>query len=238
VINLAGILFESGKQSFSTVQTTGAEKLAHMARAAGVEVFIQMSALGVEKASGSRYASSKLMGEKAVQTAFPTATILRPSIVFGEEDNFFNQFATIAGFSPVLPLIGGGTTKFQPVYVDDVAKAIEAALSNKNMRGKIYELGGPKIYSFKEILQFITTTIYKPRCLTTLPYGLANIVGFFNELLPRPMITRDQIKLLKQDNIVSANTLTFADIGITPQNVEAIVPHYLARFAPYQKVAA
>ncbi len=238
VINLVGILFESGKQSFNAVQTTGAEKLAQAAKAAGAQVFVQMSALGADKASGSHYARSKLMGEKAVQSAFPTATILRPSVVFGEEDNFFNQFASMASFSPALPLIGGGTTKFQPVYVDDVAKAIEAALTNKNMRGKTYELGGLGTYSFKEILQFITATIHKPRCLTTLPYGLANVVGFFNELLPRPMITRDQIKLLKHDNVVSENALTFADIGITPQSVEAIVPHYLARFAPYLKVAA
>lgn len=238
VINLAGILFEKGGQSFNAIQANGAEQLAKMAANAGVERFIHISALGVDKASGSNYARTKLLGEKAVQAAFPTATILRPSIVFGAEDNFFNQFASLARFTPALPLIGGGKTRFQPVYVDDVAAAIEQILLRPESKGHIYELGGPKTYSFKELLKFITTTIYKSRALVNMPFGLASAVGAVNELLPHPIITRDQVKLLKHDNVVSPTAYTFAHLGITPHTVEAIVPHYLARFAPYQKLAA
>jgi uncharacterized protein YbjT (DUF2867 family) len=230
VINLAGILFEHGRQSFSHLHAQGAEKLAQMAKAAGVTRFIHMSALGVDKATGSQYARSKMIGEKAVAAAFPDATILRPSVIFGPEDNFFNQFAHLATIAPALPLIGGGKTRFQPVYVGDVAQAVEACLTHAEAPGQMYELGGPQVYTFKEILEFILRTIGRRRALMPLPFPLAATMGAFGELLPRPPLTRDQIKLLKSDNVVSPSAKTFANLGIHPTTIDIIVPEYLARF--------
>jgi uncharacterized protein YbjT (DUF2867 family) len=230
VINLVGILFESGKQSFTTLHAQGAEKLAIMAKESGVERFIHLSSLGVDKAGTSHYARSKALGEKAVLAAFPRATILRPSVIFGPEDNFFNQFAAMASLAPVLPLIGGGHSKFQPVYVDDVASAIEACLTRDDVQGQTFELGGPHVYTFREILQYTMKTANKQRPLIPVPFGIASIMGAFGELLPRPPITRDQVKLLKHDNVVSPNAKNFAHLGITPVSMDMIVPEYLARF--------
>lgn len=230
VINLVGILFESGKQDFTSIHSLGAEKLAIAAKAAKVKRFIQVSALGVEDAFNSAYARSKLLGERAVLSAFPEATIFRPSVMFGAEDNFFNQFARMAGISPALPLIGGGNTLFQPVYADDVAHAIEACLSKPETQGQIYELGGPHIYSFRQILEYIMQLTGKNRILIPLPFGLASLIGRVAEFCPRPPLTRDQVKLLKYDNTVNPTAKSFAHLGITPTSVEMIVPEYLAIF--------
>ncbi len=233
VINLVGILFEKGRQNFTALQAEGAENLAKVSKTAGVTHFIQLSALGVDNAFGSAYARTKLMGEKAVLAAFPKATILRPSIIFGAEDNFFNQFAKM----PILPLIGGGKTRFQPVYVDDIAKAVVACLATTKSEGQVYELGGNKIYSFRALMEFINTTLRTHKPLIKIPFGLAMLIGWKWEIIAKispfkPLITRDQVRLLKYDNVVSPNAKTFADLNITPQPMETIVAQYLARFNP------
>lgn len=231
VINLVGILFESGRQNFTNLHAQGAEKLAQMAKSAGVLRYVHMSSLGVEKASGSNYARSKILGERAVRAAFPEATIFRPSVIFGPEDNFFNQFATMANLSCILPAIGGGRTKFQPVYVGDVAHAIEVCLARSDTKGQTYELGGPQIFSFREILEYILKTTSKDRKLVSLPFAAASAIAPLAQYLPPPFsFTADQVRLLKYDNIVSHDVKTFADLGITPTAVEMVVPEYLARF--------
>lgn len=236
VINLVGILFDRGKQNFTNIHSLGAEKLAIAAKAAGVQRFIQISALGVENDAGSNYARSKFLGEQAVLRAFPEATIIRPSIIFGAEDNFFNKFAKMAAISPFLPLIGGGRTLFQPVYVDDIAKAIETLLLQNTGRGQIYELGGAQVYSFRQILEYILSVIGKSRRFIPLPFGLAAFIGRIGEYLPTPPLTRDQIKLLKYDNTVNPTLKSFRNLGITPTAVELIVPEYLSIFG--KKTAA
>ena len=230
IINLVGLLFQSGKQNFSRVHAHGAEKLAQMAKAAGVQRFVQLSALGVDRAHTSHYARTKLLGEKAVLGAFPEATILRPSVIFGPEDNFFNQFAAMASLAPALPLLGGGRTQFQPVYVGDVAAAIVTSLTRFDTMGQTYELGGPHIYTFKEILQYILHTIRKSRPLVNISLRLASVAAIGCEWLPTPPITRDQVELLKYDNVVSPHAKTLADLGINATAVEMVVPEYLARF--------
>lgn len=231
VINLVGILFESGRQNFTSLHAQGAEKLAQMAKAAGVERFVHMSSLGVEKASGSDYARSKILGERAVRAAFPQASILRPSVIFGPEDNFFNQFACMATLSPVMPLIGGGKTKFQPVYVGDVAQAVAACLSRDDAPGQVFELGGPQTYSFREIIEFIMKTTDHKRKTLALPFALASTMAPLAQFLPPPFkFTGDQVKLLKYNNLVSRDYKTFADLGINPAAVEMVVPEYLQRF--------
>lgn len=230
VINLAGVLFESGKQTFTRVHSKGVSKLAQMAKAAGVQRFVHVSALGVDKAVSSKYARSKLKGELAILEAFPEASILRPSVIFGPEDNFFNQFAAMACFSPVLPLFGGGKTKFQPVYVGDVARAIATCVQSPYTGGHIYELGGPGVFTFREILEYIMDTIGKERVLAWVPYSIGSLVALVGEVLPRPPLTRDQIRLLKNDNVVSAGAEQFAHLGISPTAVEMVVPDYLDRY--------
>jgi NADH dehydrogenase len=237
VINLVGILYESGSQRFARLHAQGAEKLAQMAKNAGVKRFIHVSSLGVDKAHGSSYANSKMLGEKAVMAACPNATILRPSVVFGAEDNFFNQFAGMASLLPALPLIGGGGTKFQPVYAGDVAQAVEACLANDATAGRIFELGGPKTYTFRELLTYIMQTIHKERALVNVPFSVASALGTVLQHLPNPKLTRDQVQLLRYDNVVSPDALKLEDLGITPTAIETIVPTYLARFAPYKEAA-
>lgn len=229
VINLVGVLFEAGRQNF-TLHAQGAEKLAKMAKNADVKRLIHMSALGIDKAKGSQYARTKLLGEKAVLAAFPEATILRPSIIFGAEDQFFNRFATMASLAPALPLIGGGKTKLQPVYVGDVAQAVATCLQRDNTQGKTYELGGPHIFSLREIMDYILRITGKKRQLLHIPSSIGEIMGACGELLPRPPITRDQVKLLRTDNVVSNEALTLATLGISPTAVDMVVPQYLARF--------
>jgi NADH dehydrogenase len=230
VINLVGILYESGSQRFSGLHTKGPETLAKLAKQAGVKRFIQISSLGIDKAVASRYAQSKLQGEKSLQAIFPEATILRPSVVFGPEDNFFNQFACMASLAPALPLIGGGKTRFQPVYVGDVARAVLACLRQDSTQGHTYELAGPQVYTFRQILQYIMNTIGKRRFLLPLPFPVASAMGAVAQWLPKPPLTLDQVRLLKYDNVASANALGFAQLGISPTAVEVIVPQYLLRF--------
>ena len=232
VINLVGILFETSKNKFDTVQGEAPGRIARAAKAAGARAMIQISAIGADETSPANYARTKALGEKAVLEAFPEATILRPSIVFGPEDDFFNQFAAMARQAPALPLIGGGVTKFQPVYVDDVAAAVMAAIESDDAQGQTYELGGPRVYSFKELLQHVLAETRRSTRLLTLPFGVANLMGRFGELLPKPFLTRDQVKMLKTDNIVAESAKTLADLGIDAQSVEAVTPTYLWRFRP------
>ena len=230
LVNCVGILRESGAQTFELVHHTGPARLARFAREAGVDRFIHVSAIGADPRSSSAYARTKAAGEQAVRDAFPTVTILRPSVVFGPEDQFFNRFATMATVSPVLPLIGGGETRFQPVYVGDVADAIVACLEDSATAGRIYELGGPKIYSFREVLELVLSEIRRKRRFVDLPFAVAALQAKLMSILPSPPLTPDQVELLKGDNIVSSGALTLASLGLTPTPAEVVLPTYLDRF--------
>ncbi|MCR9257868.1 MAG: complex I NDUFA9 subunit family protein [Alphaproteobacteria bacterium] len=233
VVNLIGILYEGGGNSFAGVQAEGPKLIAEEAAKAGATRLVQVSAIGASATSPSDYARSKAAGEKAVLEAFPDATILRPSVVFGPEDGFFNRFASIARMSPVLPLFGGGTTKFQPVYVGDVADAVMKGLTDPETRGKTYELGGPRVYTFKELMEIVCKETKRKKVLLPLPYAAGDLQATFMELLPHPPLTRDQMKLLRRDNVVTPDGVgTLADLGIEATSVEAIVPSYLDRFRP------
>ena len=227
VVNLTGILFQSG-QTFEEVQAEGAANIAQAAAAAGVGALVHVSAIGADAQSDSAYAVTKAEGETSVREAFPQAVILRPSIIFGPEDSFFNKFAEMARFLPALPLIGGGKTRFQPVFVGDVAQAILAGLSRQD--GRTYELAGPSIYSFKELLQLILRETGRKRALVPVPFGIAFLKAAFLQLLPKPLLTVDQVKLLKKDNIVSPTAAGLTDLGIEPTSVEAVIPSYLWRY--------
>jgi NADH dehydrogenase len=231
-INLVGILYERGKQTFAGVHAVGAQTVAEAAAGAGVEHLVQVSAIGADLHAAADYARSKAAGEAAVKTAFPSATIVRPSIVFGPEDNFFNRFAVMARLSPALPLIGGGSTRFEPVYVGDVAQAIAKCVSDPACAGKTYELGGPRVYTFKELLQLLLREIRRRRLLVPWPFALAEAQARFLELLPVPPLTRDQVRMLRRDNVVSEGALTLADLGIQPTAAEVILPTYLDRYRP------
>jgi len=237
VINLVALLFEAGKQSFESVHVRGAETLAKAARDMGVTNFVQVSAIGADVESDSDYARTKGEAELAVRADVPRADIMRPSIMFGPEDDFFNRFASLAQFAPALPLIGGGETKMQPVYVGDVAKAI-AKVVGQRTSGKTYELGGPQSYSFKELMQFTLETIDRKRFLAPIPWFAANMMGFMGEIsgyapFVKPFLTRDQVKNLKIDNVVADDALGFSDLGISLETIEAIVPSYLGRYRKY-----
>lgn len=244
VVNLVGILAESAKQTFDAVQANGAGNVARAAAQAGITRLVQVSAIGAAAASKSRYARAKAEGEAQARAAQPASVILRPSIVFGPEDDFFNRFAAMARSSPVMPLIGGGRTRFQPLYVGDLARAVVAALDQPNARGKIFELGGPHIYSFKELLAFIMRETQRPRPFAPVPFFLAQplgaLAGGFSRILPlfAPVITQDQVRLLKTDNIVGISgekgLANIADLGLHHlETIEAITPIYLWRFRPY-----
>jgi len=239
IVNLVGILCERGTQTFDAVHHQGPARLGRLAKAAGVKRLVHISALGADAGSGAAYARSKAAGEVALRAAFPEAVILRPSIVFGPEDHFFNRFAALAQLLHVLPLIGGGTTRFQPVYVGDVADAVLRALEDPSASGKTFELGGPRIYSFKELMQLVLAETHRRALLPPMPFGLARLEAALMELptklvslLPDPALTRDQVELLKHDNVVSAGALTLRDLGIEPTAVEAVVPSYLV---PYRR---
>jgi len=230
VVNLVGILHESGGQRFEATHREGAARLGSLARAAGVKHLVHISAIGADPASPSAYARSKAEGEQSLRAAFPEAVILRPSVVFGPEDDFFNRFATLAQLLPALPLIGGGKTRFQPVYVGDVADAVVAALDDPAATGRTYELGGPRIYTFRTLMELVLAETRRKCLLLPLPWTLASLQASFLEWLPTPPLTRDQVKLLKHDNVVSPGALTLKDLGIEPTAVEAIVPSYLDRY--------
>ncbi|KQU54524.1 3-beta hydroxysteroid dehydrogenase [Bosea sp. Leaf344] len=243
VINLVGILQESGRQNFQSVQARGARAIAEAAAALGVTRLVHVSAIGAAADSRSAYARSKAEGEQAVLAAVPGAVILRPSIVFGPEDDFFNRFAALARMLPVLPLIGGGQTRFQPVFVGDLAEAATRAVEGKLKPGTVYELGGPEVKSFRDLLAYICEVTGRNRPLVTLPFPVARLQARIFEivdlltlgLMPSAFrLTRDQVTLLESDNIVSeaakAEGRSFEGIGIAPTSVEAVVPSYLWRF--------
>ena len=233
VVNLVGILAESGRQRFATVQDFGARAVAEAARAAGAGL-THVSALGANAQSQSAYARTKAAGERAVRETIADATIFRPSIVFGPEDDFFNRFANIARFSPVLPLIGGGTTRFQPVYVCDVAEAVARAVEGSIERGKTYELGGPNVMTFRQCMEEMLEVIDRRRLLVPVPWWLAELQGAVLGMLPGKLLTSDQVTLLRSDNVVSAEAeregRTFASLGIEPNSTGAILPSYLWRY--------
>jgi uncharacterized protein YbjT (DUF2867 family) len=241
VINLVAILFESGRQRFDAVQSFGAEGIA-LAAAAHHARMIHVSASGADETSCAAYARAKAHGEQLVLAATPDATIFRPSILFGPNDDFFNRFAGIARMSPVLPLVGGGHTRFQPVFAGDVAEAIAKAVAGETIPGSIYELGGPEVFTFKELMEFVLATIERRRLLAPLPFGLAKLQATIFELvaklplrvLSKPLLTRDQVELLRYDNVVSdaarREGRTLEGLGIEPRSIEAIVPTYLWRF--------
>lgn len=229
VINLVGILAERRRGDFERVQHAGAGMIARLAAAGGVARLIQISAIGADPTSASQYARSKGAGEIAVRAAFPTATILRPSIVFGPEDQFFNRFGAMAAISPALPVIEG-ETRFQPVYVGDVAQAVMAALAQPDTMGQTYELGGPDIETFRALMAYILHETSRHRALIALPRWLAGLQASVLEHLPGKLLTRDQLLLLRRDNVVSPGALTLASLGITPTPIRLIVPDYLRRY--------
>lgn len=229
VINCIGILYEKGKSRFQKAHAELPQDIARACADHQVARLIHISALGVDKAT-SRYAQSKRQGEENVMRAFPDATILRPSIVFGAQDSFFNRFAALAKFLPALPLIGGGKTKFQPVYVGDVADAVMAVLKNEKTAGNIYELGGPEVVTFRELYQKMFSVTHQPRVLLPIPYGVARIQGAVMGLLPKPPLTADQVESLKTDNVVQDGALSLHDLGITPTAMDAILPTYLKQY--------
>jgi len=234
-VNLVGILYEGGRQRFEAVQHEGAGRIARLAAAAGVRRLVHVSAIGADPDSPSAYGRTKGLGEAAVRAGFPGATILRPSIVFGPEDDFFNRFAAMARLLPALPLIGGGETRFQPVYVGDVADAVLAALDDPGAAGRTYELGGPRVYTFAELMRLLLREIGRRRMLVPVPFALARMKAAVLELLPAPPLTRDQVRMLERDNVVGLGpdaAGTLADLGVTATAVEAVVPRYLARFRP------
>jgi uncharacterized protein YbjT (DUF2867 family) len=233
VINLVGILFERGKQRFEAVHAEGAHQVALAAKAAGARV-IHVSALGADAESPSLYGRTKAAGEVAVLSAAPDAVIVRPSILFGPEDDFFNRFAGMARMFPALPLVGGGETKFQPVFAGDVAQAILNATRGRAREGATYELGGPEVKSFRELMEYVLAVTERRRLLVPLPFGLAKLKSYFLQLLPTPLLTPDQVELLRTDNVVSdaarAEGRTIEALGVEPTAMEAIVPSYLWRF--------
>jgi NADH dehydrogenase len=227
VINFVGILYEKGRRTFQRIHVEGAGNIARAAREAGAQRLVHISAIGADRDSPAKYGRTKAAGERAVGAAFPEANIIRPSIVFGPEDDFFNRFATLARFLPALPVF---ETKFQPVYVGDVADAIMAILKDPSTAGRLYELGGPRVISFRELMELMLHEIGRRRILFPLPLSVAEMEAFFLEMLPVPPLTRDQVKLLGQDNVVDPLALTFKDLGIQPTAVEAVIPTYLGRY--------
>ncbi|WDI30449.1 complex I NDUFA9 subunit family protein [Hyphococcus flavus] len=240
VINLVGLLHQTGAQTFNAVQSAGAVAIAALAKEAGAETFVHISAIGADAESDSLYARTKGEAELAVKNAFPEAVIMRPSIVFGQEDSFFNKFANLARLVPALPLIGGGKTRFQPVYVDDVADAVCEALVRPDAKGRIFELGGPRIYTFRELMELMLRETGQKRLLAPVPFPVASLIGFFAQIVGRlpflePVLTADQVKLLKKDNLVddSGAVGVLGDLGIDAQTVESVLPAYMVRYRKY-----
>ncbi|MEM6384228.1 MAG: complex I NDUFA9 subunit family protein [Pseudomonadota bacterium] len=241
VVNLVGILFESGKQSFSSIQADGPALIAQACAKAGISNFVHMSAIGADATSDAGYARTKALGEHAVLLAVPDAIIMRPSIVFGPEDEFFNRFANMARFSPILPVVGP-TTKFQPVYVGDVGDAVALAIDGAAKPGTIYELGGPEIDTFEGLMERMLKVIERRRPIIALPRNVAMLQARVFELLPKPVLTVDQVKLLAKDNVVSQAALddsrTLEGLGLTASAMDAILPTYLWRYRKHGQYAA
>ena len=241
VVNLVGILYETGKQKFAFVQSEGSRHVAETAKKAGIGTFVQLSAIGADLESPSLYARTKAGGEAAVLRALPDAVILRASIIFGPEDGFFNRFAELARFSPVLPLIGGGETRFQPVFVGDVAEAVARAVDGAAKPGTTYELGGPEVKSFADLMRLMLAEIGRKRVLVPLPFWLAKLKAHFLQIWPKPLLTVDQVELLKSDNVVSeaaiADGRTLDGLGIKPTTLGAVLPSYLVRYRVHGQFA-
>ncbi len=257
VVNCVGLLAPFGRNTFQRAHVEGAGNIAKAAKAAGATAMVQVSALGADAQSDAVYAKTKAEGEQAVLSAFPEAVILRPSIIVGPDDNFFNMFAAMARLSPALPVIGcslfprvsmkssegsaygninyefcdSGGPKFQPIFVGDVADAVLEGLGNPGARGKIYELCGPRIYSFRELMELMLKTIQRDRILMPIPFAMATIMAFFMELVPGKPLTRDQVKLLRTDNVLSGDNPVAQDLGITPRGIEAELS-YLTAYRP------
>jgi len=237
VINCVGTFDRKGRNNFDAVQHEGAERIARLAAEEGVARLVHISAIGADEDAESEYCKTKALGEQGVQTHFPNAVILRPSVIFGTEDGFFNRFASITRFGPVLPIVGGDTL-FQPVYVDDVAQAAAMGAEGKAASG-IYELGGPEAASFRSLMQKMLGVVRRRRLIVNIPFGIAGIMAWAMELgqtlslgIVPAQITRDQVASLRSDNVVSADALGFSDLGIEPQALDAVLPDYLWRFRP------
>jgi NADH dehydrogenase len=231
VVNCVGILAETRRGEFDAIHAEGAGRVARLAAASGAGALVHLSAIGADPAGPSRYAASKAAGEAAVRQGFAAATILRPSVVFGPEDQFFNRFAAMAQLSPVMPVIAGAT-RLQPVYVGDVADAALAALDRADSAGALYELGGPRVWTFREILEYILKETRRERRLVTLSPGLARLQASILERLPGRLLTRDQLLMLERDNVVAAGVPGLPELGIVPTPVELVVPRYLRRYRP------
>jgi NADH dehydrogenase len=231
VVNLVGVLWESGRQKFQTLHVMGARTIAEQARAAGAARLVQVSALGADVNASSKYLRTKAEGEAAVRAAFPGAVVIRPSVVFGAEDKFFNKFGQMAALFPALPLIGGGETKFQPVYVGDVAAVVAKAVSSPAAEGLTYELGGPTVYSFKALMELILRETGRNRVLAPIPFFAAGLIGKVGDLSPiNPPLTSDQVESLRTDNVADHGLPGLAEAGVIPTAVEAVVPSYLYRY--------
>ncbi|MDA0996786.1 MAG: complex I NDUFA9 subunit family protein [Proteobacteria bacterium] len=245
-VNLVGILYQRGRSNFEALHVDGARHVAEAAAKAGLSALVHVSAIGADLKSGSAYGRSKAAGEAAVKAAFPKACIMRPSIVFGPEDNFFNQFAGICRISPILPVFGtfglprvGGRDdaedipqgpKFQPIYVGDLAAAIVASLENQEAAGETYTLGGPTQYSFGQLMHLMLTIIGRKRLLQPVPFAAAEVLGFFLQLLPKPLLTVDQVRMMKTDNVRTQDAPGLVQLGISPTPLEAVLPNYLCRY--------
>ena len=228
-INLVGILYETRNQKFNQIHVQFPSLLSELCNELKVKQLVHVSALGVQDNHVSQYMQSKLLGEKHIQDTFNSSVILRPSLVFGPEDKFFNMFAALAQFSPILPLIGGGNTIFEPIYVGDVAKAIVKSLELNNLKPKIYELGGEN-YSFKELIKILLTQIKKERFLISIPFSIAKFQSYFLQMMPNPILTPDQVEILKYNNVVSGDYPTLKNLGISATTIQSILPKYIYRF--------
>jgi NADH dehydrogenase len=245
VVNCVGILAESGKQKFDSVQAEGAGRIARIAAECGVGNLVHISAIGADAESDSGYARSKAAGEAAVRAAFPGAAILRPSVIFGTEDQFFNRFGAMAQYMPILPLVGA-ETRFQPVYVDDVAEAACRAAVGEAEAGATYELGGPAVHTFRELMQEMLGVIRRRRLIVNLPFGVARFMAWIMDgvqkisfgLIPNMAVTGDQVRQLRRDNVVSEGAKTLADLGISPQAMEGVLERYLYVYRPYGQYEA
>lgn len=233
IVNLVGLFFEKKQFTFNKIHIEGAENIAQAAHSLGVKGLVHTSALGAHIEGSSLYAQSKAKAEQAILSAFPDATILRPSLLFGSNDYFFNTFAQLSALSPFLPLFGGGHTKFQPVYAGDVADAIIACLKDQNTHGKVFELGGPDIYSFKELLQLILQYTQRRSRFINIPYPAAKCLAFFAQHFPKPFLTPDQVELLKTDSVVQKKSYTFKTLKIAPHPLETFLEKELERYRPH-----
>jgi len=230
VINLVGILHETKKQKFNQIHSQFPFMISNLCNEHDIKKLVHVSALGTKEKHDSKYMQSKFKGEKNIKENFKSSIILRPSIVFGPEDKFFNTFAALAQFSPILPLVGGGKTKFSPIYVGDVAKAIVKSLELNNSEPKIFELGGPANYSFRELMEILLIEIKKKRFLVPVPFGFAKLQSYFLQMMPNPLLTPDQVELLKHNNIVSGDYPELKDLGIIGTPIQNILPKYIYRF--------